>query len=308
MNKSKTLLLTISTICILIGSILLFFQFKDLNYRRASADSGFDSSWDSDSSSSSDSSWDSGSSSSSDRDRFSNEESTGSSEPPTPLELGFMFGFFGIVLLLVIYFMISESRHRSSRSMNEPAPLLGELNDEEKYLLEKYGYNDKTILDEAYKVYVRVQKAWSVNDIDQARDCLGDELYNQYKAQLMGLIAKKQRNVMSDFGFVSGHIISVREIVDTLAITVMLTVVCKDYLTTDDGGTVLRGDANKINRYTYALGFLVSSKEAELKNCPNCNAEITATGSSVTCQFCGANINRKTNTLVLKEKKMLRQY
>ena len=58
MNKSKTLLLTISTICILIGSILLFFQFKDLNYRRASADSGFDSSWDSGSSSS----WDSGSS------------------------------------------------------------------------------------------------------------------------------------------------------------------------------------------------------------------------------------------------------
>ena len=303
MNKSKTLLITISTICILIGSILLFFQFKDLNYRRASADSGFDSSWDSDSSSSSDSSWDHDSSSSS----SSGHSSYGNSGYNDALSIGVMLGFFALTIIIVIIYVKLRTRKKPAEEI-ESAPLLVELSDDEKLLLEKYGYSKDKVLEEAYKVYVRVQEAWSINDIDQARDCLGDELYNQYKAQLMGLIAKHQRNVMSDFEFVSGYIISVREVVDSIVIAVMLSVKCKDYLATEEVGTVLRGDANKINHYTYALGFLVSSKEVELKNCPNCNAEITATGSSVTCGFCGANISRKTNTLVLKEKKMVRQY
>ena len=308
MNKSKTLLLTISTICILIGSILLFFQFRDLNYRRASADSGFDSSWDSggdwDSGSSwdSDSSWDSGSSRNSSSGTFGDGEFS-------VAEAVFVFFFFGFILFLIIIAVaisVKDSKNHTNSLRTIPKP--PEISDAEKALLEKYGYSKDKVLEEAYKVYVRVQEAWSINDIDQARDCLGDELYNQYKAQLMGLIAKHQRNVMSDFEFVSGYIISVREVVDSIVIAVMLSVKCKDYLATEEVGTVLRGDANKINHYTYALGFLVSSKEVELKNCPNCNAEITATGSSVTCGFCGANISRKTNTLVLKEKKMLQQY
>lgn len=308
MNKSKTLLLTISTICILIGSILLFFLFRDLNYRMASADSGFDSSWDSggdwDSGSSwdSDSSWDSGSSRNSSSGTFGDGEFS-------VAEAVFVFFFFGFILFLIIIAVaisVKDSKNHTNSLRTIPKP--PEISDAEKALLEKYGFTEPKVLNEAYRVYVNVQGAWSNNDIDKAKDVLSDELYNQYKGQLIGLKAKKQRNVMSDFEFVSGYIISVHEQGDSITVNVMLSVTCKDYLASTETGEVLRGAASKINHYTYSLGFLVSSEAKELKNCPNCNAKIKSKGSSVKCEYCGSPIERKTNSLILNDKKMLQQY
>ena len=113
---------------------------------------------------------------------------------------------------------------------------------------------------------------------------------------------------MSDFRCVDGHVIGVHEQGDSINVNVMLSVTCKDYLVSSETSEVLRGSDTKINHYTYCLGFLVSSEAKELKNCPNCNAKIKSKGSSVKCEYCGSPIERKTNSLILNDKKMLQQY
>ena len=49
-------------------------------------------------------------------------------------------------------------------------------------------------------------------------------------------------------------------------------------------------------------------KQDNAKNvCPNCNAKLKEQGSSVKCEYCGSIITRKTNELILIDKKMIRQ-
>ena len=301
-------------IFLLFGCLLLFFASENINLKKASADSGFDSSWDSGGSSS----WDSGSSSSSwDHDSSSSHSHSSSYDGRS----GFSDGgdSLGIAIIFSVIFVIFvvglcivalvQSLYRNQGKSYYNKPLMDDLLDvgEDKIeLLHEYGLSLPFIKQEAYRIYVNIQGAWSNNDIDMAKDCLGDALYNQYKAQLIGLKAKNQRNVMSDFEFIDAKVVNVVDNPNSLLLNVALRVKCKDYLATLDG-KVLRGSSSRINDYTYYLGFVVSKEEIELTNCPNCNAKITAKGTSIKCKFCGSNIVRKSHDMVLERKEMVEQ-
>ena len=297
----------------------------NVNTKRMSADSGFDSSWDSGESSSS----------SSHESSFSDREGgTGLFGIPVIGDvLAYVIGFFIFVILVAIYTVLiaplfREIRYLFSRKKNYVSTSLPpeekanqhknkynlsqiynvqDIEGDKLELLKSYGLTLEEVKEESYKIYVNVQEAWSNNDIEKAKDILGNALYNQYKAQIKGLKAKKQRNVMSDFNFEFAKVADVKEKNNSLSIKVILSVSCIDYLASIDKDTVLRGSSSDINFYVYSLWFLVSKKEEELINCPNCNAEITLKGSNVKCEFCGANIDRKTHNMILCDKKMLHQ-
>ena len=304
MRNSKTLLITVSTIIILLGSVLLFSLAKDYNIKKASADSGFDSSWDSGGSdwdSGSSSSWDSGSSWSSDRSKSKNNSAITCDSP-----ICLLYGVLLVGVLVTIEACCAIAYISISKDEKKNAPPK-ELDDNQKNLLKEYGYDENKVKEEAYDAYVKIQEAWSNNDIEKARSYLSDTLFNQYKSQIMGLIAKKQRNAMSDFYYVDSKVLSVTEENNSLIIDVKLSVSCYDYLidTTDD--KVIRGDASQKNYYIYKLSFLLS-KDNIINRCPNCNAEIEDIGSSIVCKYCGANIERKSNNLVLNRKEMIEQH
>ena len=316
-------------VLIILGATLTFFVLfgvlyhHDVNYKTLATDSGFDSSWDSggwgggwDSGGSS--SWDWGSSDSSwgDSDWSGSGYSYGNSEGGFAMFL-VMAGLFGMLGVIVAIFTIisafSKSSNKKSSSTNSiPKPYMPShsiITDFEVKLLEEFGYTEESIIDEAYKVYVNIQGAWSNNDIDKAREYLSNELYNQYKSQLATLKMKKQRNVMNSFSFVKGIVSKVRrEGDDGLVIHLTMNVNCVDYLLNEETNTVARGEKDKVWDYVYELSYELHKEGDNLvKNCPNCCAKLKGKSPTVKCEYCGSLVVRKVPKVVLIDKKMTYQ-
>ena len=172
--------------------------------------------------------------------------------------------------------------------------------------LTKFGIDKDKMHKEIYDIYVRVQNAWSDFKLEDVSDVLGDELLNMYKSQLSTLEIKKQKNVMSDFQYVDCIISTIEVINGTRVITAILQVDCKDYIIESDTGSVIRGNKNYINHYTYRLIFEESSV-TDVDRCPNCNAKLKETGQSIECEYCHSIVNRKSGNLVLVKKSMIDQ-
>ena len=319
-------------IIIVIGSIVTFFILfaimynHDINYKTLTDDSGFDSSWDSGGGSSSSGSHSSGSSSSwgsssSKNDRYDRSSSSSSSShkggPVSKESILMVLAFYAILVVIIVFCIYVIPKIRSNKNKNvqryvPPAkPQIysnSVITDEEAKVLEEFGYTEDKLLEEAYKVYVNIQEAWASNNIDTAKDCLSNELYNQYKSQLSTLIMKKQRNVMSDFSYVKGIINKVRKIdSEGVFITTTINVNCKDYLLNEESNTVERGDKEHLWDYVYELIFELHKDDNIINNCPNCNSKLNGDGATVKCEYCGADIVRKAPRLVMLDKKMTYQ-
>ncbi len=279
---------------LLLGVISFATLSGKINYRRLTTDSGFDSSWDSGGSD-----WDSGSSWDSSSSDYSS--GSGGGDP-----VAGMVVLFIIIIFVIIAVSTSSSSKSSGTQISSYTPTIRVLSEADKVLLGKYGYNDFAVLNDAYKCYVDIQKAWSENDIDKARNQLSPALYSQYKAQIAAMVAKKERNEMSGFKCLGGGIESIREQNGALEIDVILEVNCKDYLVSTTNNSVLRGSSSKINYYKYSLTFVITHGN-EIDKCPNCNAEIKDKGATVKCEYCGSTIERRTNSLTLTRKRMLNQ-
>ncbi len=170
----------------------------------------------------------------------------------------------------------------------------------------KKALNNPSIVKEAYDIYVRIQEAWSKNDIEDVRSLLSSEMFNMYSSQIQTMIRKKERNAMSDFKFVKGAIRNYQSFNGQERYVVILQVLCKDYLINDETNKVISGSKKRINDYTYSLTFL-RNESVDVEKCPNCDANLSSTGQTVKCPYCGSVIERKTTNLVLVDKKMLRE-
>lgn len=172
--------------------------------------------------------------------------------------------------------------------------------------LTPYGIDSDTIHQEIYDIYARIQEAWMNFKLDDVKEILSDELYNQYVAQLNTLEVKNQRNVMSDFKYLDCAIIGIEEKDDTQILDVRLKVNCRDYIIDDNTKKVLRGDKRKLHTYNYELHF-ERSKDTVITKCPNCGADLDPKGQNITCPYCNSKIVRKSNNLVLRKKEMILQ-
>jgi len=315
-------------ILIILGAVLSFFVLfgvlysHDVNYKTLTADSGFDSSWDSGGWDSggwdSGSSWDWGSSDSSwgDSDWSGSGYSYGSGEGGLAMLLG-IAGIFGMLGVIIAIFTIASiftksNNKKSSNTPSIPKPYLPNnsiITDYELKLLKDFGHTEESILEEAYKVYVNIQGAWANNDIDKAREYLSNEIYNQYKSQLATLKLKKQRNVMNSFSYVKGIVSNVRkEGQDGLVIHLTMNVNCVDYLLNEETNTVARGEKDRTWDYVYELSYELHKEGGKLiNNCPICNAKLKGKSPTVKCEYCASLVVRKAPRLVMIDKKMIYQ-
>lgn len=158
---------------------------------------------------------------------------------------------------------------------------------------------------EIYNSYVAIQIAWMNNTIEDVRHLLSDEMFNMYKSQLFTLSNKNQQNVMSDFKYINSKIYNIKKTSSGFIIETTLEVICKDYIINTVTQKVLRGSSNLKRNYLYNLKFKIGTKTID--TCPNCHAKLPEQGSSVKCSYCGNIVVRNSNTLVLLDKKMLRQ-
>lgn len=165
--------------------------------------------------------------------------------------------------------------------------------------------SDPSIVNEAYNIYVKVQEAWSRNDVDGLRSLISDAMYNTYSVQIQTLIRKHRRNEMSNFKFVKGCIHDYKSYDDKDVYVITLQVLCKDYLVDSNTNKKIKGSRRRKD-YIYSLTF-EKYKDVDIKECPNCKASLPTFGESVKCSYCGSIINKKSTNMVLIDKKMLLQ-
>ncbi len=166
--------------------------------------------------------------------------------------------------------------------------------------------SNPSIVNEAYDIYVKVQEAWSKNDVGSLRSLISDAMYNMYSDQIETMIRRNQRNEMSNFEFVRGCIHDYKSYGDKEVYVITLQVLCKDYLVDVYTNEVIKGDINYINNYIYSLTF-ERYKGVDIKECPNCKAPLPTSSESVKCSYCGSIINKKSTSMVLIDKKMIQQ-
>lgn len=315
MNKKKIILFSILGILFIFSTIFIVSYKNNFNFSTLTNDSGFDSDWGSSDSSWDDSDW--GSSDSSwddddwDDDWDDDDFSSGNGEEVTFLEK-IMIWFFillpGIlftILAIIIVIIVIISKNKTTNNQYKSSIQYSDLSDHE---LAKYSIFDKEKLkQDVYNIYKEIQIAWMNNTIEDVRNLLSDEMFNMYKSQLLTLSLKNQQNVMSDFNYIDGKIFEITSSNDQIVIKVILTVTCKDYLVNANTHEIIRGNNLCLNHYTYELTF-IKNNSTNIEYCPNCNAKLNNSGSSVKCEYCDSVVVRDSDNLVMTNKKMLNQH
>ncbi len=300
MKKQLPLLLS----AIFIVALLLLFD-GEIAQNSLATDSGFDtsydggSSWGSDSGWSSDSSWDYG---------YSGSSNSYSSSGGDDI---FLFFFFGILAVSVIIGLIMKIRWemqiRKYESQYKERIEGIQLDVDSSMANAIYKPNivteeDKQKLQEAYQIYLDVQKAWMNFDYNELRRLVTDELYNTYQNQMKTLELKGQKNIMTDFNFLSSSILSKSNNEGTKTMKVQLTVSFYDYIV-DEREKVIRGNKKKKVEMTYLLTFVYQEQASE--KCPNCGAPLE--NKELKCSYCNTKIQAITKEMRLTKKECIRQ-
>lgn len=317
--------------CLIVVMAFGIFLFSGINLNLLKADSGFDSSWDSGSSSdwgSSSSDWDSDWDSSSDSDWSSS--SSSSSDGSDVSFLSLILSPIILLIFIVIYitfcaivikfllfsarfvikviskiFNIDPGRFGYSVTSDNYRHLIDVSTDK----LSSVGLDNNidNLKLQAFEVYEDIQIAWMNDGLESVRNCLSDEMFNMYQMQLSTLRMKNQQNIMEDINYKNAVIFNVKKGKDgIITIEVKLTVTCLDYLINKTTKKVLRGDSKKINLYNYLLTFQKSDNPLNFSYCPKCGAPIS-NFNSTKCNYCNSIILGNSQNLVLVKKEMISQ-
>lgn len=250
------------------------------------ADSGYDTSYSSDSSSSYSSS-DYGSSSYS---------SSGDAS------VGDVLGAFFIVIILIV--IITISNKKSVENVSDT--LTSNLNAVNKLKELIPGFDEKEFLKNGYQIYVDVQNAWTNFELDKVQNIITDELFNQYESQLSSMEIKGEQNIMKDFVLKSSAITNCNKQNDNIEVQTKYIVEFYDYIVNKESGKVLRGNSKRKVKMYYNLTFVRSASQTKIENCPNCGAKVDIT-SAGTCAYCGSKIVGENSNWVLSKKLSTRQ-
>lgn len=293
--------------------IIIVFSVFMLIPTNISADSGWDSSYDSGSSWDYGSSWDSGSSWSSsnsswDYDYGSSYSSSGSDYSNSSSSAFSILIFFLLFYIIIGIYNLRIPRKKIinnsfSSDYYRDENIQKRLEDEIRKVIPDFTKDKfKPIVFEKYK---EIQIAWMNFDYEALKKNLTDELYNMYHSQLEALKIKKQKNIMEGFSQEHFSLIDVNRNKDEISVKVRTTIHCYDYVV-DDKNNVVRGNKDKQNTYYYEMTF-VRSINSNDSICPNCGAKIENNNSTV-CEYCNSKIiNRTSHDWVLSKKEMISQ-
>ncbi len=284
--------------------------------RIAYADSGFDSSYSYDSSSSSDYGY-SGSSysdydSSSNYNYSSYDYGSGSSHSNGIFD-DFYILFFIISSTLFIIFSDKKRNNDYYKNVKGMTKVKGSFDYYVEQLESKYSTDEKVILskeeekeliDILYNNYIEIQNAWMNFDYDKLKELCTDELYNMYLSQLNILKYDNRQNIMDDFGLLRSKIISYIDVNNSNLIRVYMKVTLRDYIVDIKTGEVVDGNKHKYIVNNYYMEF-IKNNNFNQKKCPGCGASLTDV-SKGKCPYCRHIITNVSDKYLLCKKKNMK--
>lgn len=282
--------------------------------RIAYADSGFDSNYSYDSSSSdygySGSSY-SDYDSSSNYDYNSYDYGSGSSHSNGIFD-DFYILFFIVSSTLFIIFSDKKRNNNYYKNVKGTTKVKGSFDYYVEQLESKYSTDEKVILskeeekeliDILYNNYIEIQNAWMNFDYDKLKELCTDELYNMYLSQLNILKYDNRQNIMNDFSLLRSKIISYIDVNNSNLIRVYMKITLRDYIIDIKTGDVVDGNKHKCIVNNYYMEF-IKNNNFDQKKCPGCGASLTdvSKGKCPYCRYIITNVSGKC--LLCKKKNM----
>ena len=206
----------------------------------------------------------------------------------------------GIAVLIVgILIYLSEKKSKNKLIDNI-------INNNKMKLLDVNKYEDKKKLEiEAFNIYTQIQYAWMNFDEDTIRKYTTDEMYNMYLMQMDTLKVKNQKNIMYDINYLGSSIKNRFEENGQETINIILEVSCRDFIIDTTTNKIVRGNMH-IKKYTYELTFVKTVDNKEIDICPRCSAPVEGNNSGV-CEYCRSTLINNNYTLILSKKEMKHQ-
>ena len=265
------------------------------------ADSGWDSSYDSHSSSSHSSSG--GYSSHSSSGGYSSHSSSSSSySSSSDGEGSFGYLLFMVIFIVIIVVVVTAlDKGKGKGNNNTVSSIYKDITEEE---LKKWLPNMTLdyVKQTAYDKFVKIQNAWMNFDNDKLRELCTDELYNTYVADLDVLKLKNGQNIMSDFTLEDCKVTGIKEENGNLTIMVYMRVSFKDYVINQKTKAVIRGTSSSKITNNYMMTFVrITDDTKKIDKCPNCGAKINDVASNK-CEYCGSIIVKDSGVFVLSKK------
>lgn len=268
-------------------------------YLPVKADSGWDSDYDSGSSSSSD--WGGSDYSSSDWSSSGGDYSGGA---PSVVTI--------IVVIIIIVIIVKSNNNRNGSNGSSSSNTSNNITNYKDIDTEKINSIDKDLnikefKNKAFNIYKDLQTAWMEFDTDTIRKLTTDEVYNMYSSQLETLKLKKQKNIMKDIELIDAKVIDIRKENNIITVDVYLNVRCYDYVIKEATKEVVRGKDNAKLNIKYKLSFIKSAtNNNKEEKCPNCGAPVDIV-SSATCPYCDSTLVKTASDYVLSKKTALGQ-
>lgn len=268
-------------------------------YLPVKADSGWDSDYDSGSSSSSD--WGGSDYSSSDWSSTGDDYSGGA---PSVVTI--------IIVIIIIVIIVKSNNNRNGSNGSSSSNTSNNITNYKDIDIEKINSIDKDLnieefKNKAFNIYKDLQTAWMEFDTDTIRKLTTDEVYNMYSSQLETLKLKKQKNIMKDIELIDAKVIDIRKENNIITVDVYLNVRCYDYVIKEATKEVVRGKENAKLNIKYKLSFIKSAtNNNKEEKCPNCGAPVDIV-SSATCPYCDSTLVKTASDYVLSKKTALGQ-
>ena len=174
-------------------------------------------------------------------------------------------------------------------------------------------FSEEKMKEKIGNLYVRMQECWQNKTWEEMRTSMDDAIFNQFNAQLNGLIKAGKTNYVDDIAVLGVDLTGFGQDDKHDIVTALVRTRIKDYTVDDATGAVVSGSktAEKFMTYEWTMIRTKGAKSFEqtadaAKNCPNCGAPLDL-NATARCQYCGAVIQSADFDWVIKTIKGISQ-
>lgn len=163
------------------------------------------------------------------------------------------------------------------------------------------GFNEASFKSYIGNVFVKLFTSVMLDEVDDVRHFLGDDVYIKYKKISDDYKSKNVIQMYDELNVKSSDIIDVKITDSEYQITVLLVARYMDYLLDRDSGSLVSGNNTSRIEVSYKLVFTKKRQflqQGVVRKCPGCGASISVNTKGV-CEYCGTIYNMSDYNYIL---------
>lgn len=209
--------------------------------------------------------------------------------------------FYIAIFVVLTYIVLIKANKREENIKGVPLTVEEQI---KRYVPE---FETEKFIDEGFRIYCDVQRAYSNFELESVKSKITDELYSTLNAKLALYETNGEQRIKKDFFLKKAILRNMNEQNNTVTVTVTYIIEEYNYKIKKETGTVEDGSNNKKMRTTYQLKFRKSiNTENIIKECPNCGADIEIDGTEI-CSYCHTKLITESTKWLLTETRTMDQ-